>query len=106
MGGWVEKRAGPRQEAGETDGSVQNGSKNQPQSKFDEVVAQSLAFKAQIATNGVKGLRGGPGLTAEGDWANLNPNSGSLNISLNQSLTEKKQAELGAAQWVRGVRRH
>lgn len=51
MGGWVEKRAGLRQEAGETDGSRQNGSKNQPQSRFDEVLAQSLAFKAQIATN-------------------------------------------------------
>lgn len=74
MGGWVEKRAGLRQEAGETDGSGQNGSTTQPPSRFDEVLAQSLAFKAQIAPNRVKGLRGGPGLTAVGDWAKLNPN--------------------------------
>lgn len=62
---------GLRREAGVTDWFKTEWLKKRPNGRFDEVVAQSLEFKHQFATDTKcdKELRGGPGSHAAGDWS-------------------------------------
>lgn len=117
MGRGSENRTGT-EAGGWRDWLVQDGmAQKRPNGRFDEVVAQSLEFKPQFATDTKcdKELREGPGFHAAGDWSWCGP--GELVGKAEQvcrephpareyqrkeswGSAEKKQAELGAVKWV------